>query len=87
MGSKGKYHFKFLGASPEESGEGMMSPMNRLKSIITRFCKEENGQSTTEYILILVLVLMIFNKVKQKVVQAVDTSAGSFEDKLTDALK
>ncbi|RYZ73314.1 MAG: Flp family type IVb pilin [Proteobacteria bacterium] len=61
--------------------------MTGLKTLISRFCKEESGQSTTEYILILVLVLMIFNKVKGKVVQIIEGSTTKLDSGLTDAMK
>ena len=58
----------------------------RLKQTLARFIRDEEGQSTTEYILILAVVVMIAMKFKEKVgalimgrVDQLGTDLGKFD--------
>ncbi|MBN21632.1 MAG: hypothetical protein CL678_10135 [Bdellovibrionaceae bacterium] len=57
-----------------------------LKNFIQRLWKDESGQSTTEYILILAVVVMIavkFKKVLQE--QILDNAVGKLSEKMGTA--
>ena len=52
---------------------------NRYKNVL----KNESGQSTTEYILILAIVVMIASKMKTKLVERVDTSMQTIDAQMS----
>lgn len=64
-----------------------MKKMKRFKGLIQRFVKEESGQSTTEYILILAVVVMIAMKFRSKFSNTMDGAVNNLDSKLNEAFK
>lgn len=52
------------------------------KKFFTRFLQDERGQSTTEYVLMLSMVVMIAMKFKQKFPELLDKIMGSTKTKM-----
>ena len=53
--------------------------MNKLKSAMSRFVKDESGQGATEYILLLVVVIGVIFMFGPKLKQIVQDKMGSIE--------
>jgi hypothetical protein len=63
------------------------SPMLNWKRTIKRLITEESGQSSTEYILILFLAFMVFNKIKGPLLKIVNGLTGDVDRRATDAMR
>ncbi|MBY0470124.1 hypothetical protein K2X30_03075 [bacterium] len=59
-----------------------MNLKQRLKKVIGNFFREEEGQSTTEYILILFVVILIAMKFKNEFTTRMTKTVGSLFDKM-----
>ena len=57
------------------------------KKSVTRFMSDEEGQSTTEYILILAVVVMIAMKFKQSIGQKIGEATGKIGNDINSALQ
>jgi Flp pilus assembly pilin Flp len=57
-----------------------MNWLTRLKN----FWNDEDGQSTTEYILILAVVVMVAVKVKEKILKATDQAGKSLDGEIQE---
>lgn len=55
--------------------------------IAKRFVADEEGQSTTEYILILAVVVMIAMKFKSQIGTRIDSATATIGGNIDDALK
>ena len=60
--------------------------MKILKSQIKRFAREETGQTTTEYILMLVVIVTIFVKFKKQLNGIINNLMGGLDKKAGEAL-
>lgn len=60
--------------------------IKRLKKSAVQFISDESGQSTTEYILILALVVMIAMKVKTKLGSTLEGAVGTLDEKIQSGL-
>ena len=54
---------------------------------IKNFIHDEEGQSTTEYILILAVVVMVALKFKEKFTSTMDNATKNLDNKLNDAFE
>ncbi len=61
--------------------------MKMLKSQIKRFAREETGQTTTEYILMLVVIVTIFVKFKKQLNRIITNLMGGLESKAGEAMQ
>jgi pilus assembly protein Flp/PilA len=57
-----------------------------LKTKIDRFMRDEEGQSTTEYILILAVVVMIALKFKKQIGDVITNATDKINDDITNTL-
>lgn len=67
-----------------------MGKVMRLAPFVRTFKKlwdDESGQSTTEYILILVVVVAIALKFKEKIGQKIESATDTLGTRIDDALK
>ena len=82
-----------IGAADESLGAFLEGNSMEKMSLITRMrrrLKDQGGQSTTEYILILAIVVMIAGKMKKGLTQAVEggvTNLGGVISESTDPSK
>lgn len=63
---------------------------NLLKTLVSgtkRFVRDEEGQSTTEYILILAIAVMVAMKFKQSVGTTLESATQSIDQKIQGALQ
>jgi Flp pilus assembly pilin Flp len=60
--------------------------MKSLRAQIKRFAQEETGQTTTEYILMLVVIVTIFVKFKKQLNSILGGLLGGFEQKTKEAM-
>ena len=58
-----------------------------MTSLLRRFFREESGQSTTEYILILAVVVMIAMKFKGVILGRMQTASNELGTKIDKALQ
>ncbi|MBL7716037.1 MAG: hypothetical protein JNL01_11285 [Bdellovibrionales bacterium] len=61
--------------------------MKNLKTLLQKLVREESGQSTTEYILILAVVVMIAMKFRAKFSNTMDGAVNNLDSKLNEAFK
>ena len=52
-----------------------------------RFLKDESGQTTTEYILILAVIVTIFMQFRKRLLKIINTLFGKLDDATNDAVK
>lgn len=60
---------------------------NAIKKLLRNLYKDERGQSTTEYILILSVVVMIAIKFKGLFSKQLDTMMGKLEGNMSEAIE
>ena len=60
--------------------------MSSLRKFLWRLIREEEAQSTTEYILILAVVVVIALKFKSKIGDTMDTATGKISEKINSSL-
>ena len=61
--------------------------MNKLKKVLKKLWEDESGQGTTEYILILVVVVAIVFAFKDKILGIISNKTGELEGKLGGLFK
>jgi Flp pilus assembly pilin Flp len=77
-----------IGAADESLGTFLEGNSMEKMSLITRMrrrLKDQGGQSTTEYILILAIVVMIAGKMKQGLKDAVGGGVNNLRDVITES--
>ncbi len=60
--------------------------MKKLEAI-NKFLKDESGQTTTEYILILAVIVTIFMQFRKKLLKIIEKLFGQLDDATNDAVK
>ncbi len=58
---------------------------NVMKAMLKKFLRDESGQSTTEYILILFVVVMVAMKFKGRFEKTMDNASNMLDGKLNEA--